>query len=253
MKHAKQDADVLEIGSRVRTTIYPDQVASDWSPYSEPRRSGEDGTVTAVHDSHGLCYEVKHDSDGTVGCYEPHELNELDKHGRPPLKEAKMSKNLSEATTEDLERELAKRKGASKVASNSHACESGLRKLCRWAPSPVGRWRVTTEGDCEGRSTRELGTFEGHVADIALRLSKECFYSLCFSPAEDLPPVDKAGTHASVQLDIGSGTWDLQNGFREEVVKSWMGRGNAENPYHVGPCQYYAAFTVHREVPRRKP
>lgn len=31
------------------------------------------GTIITHHDSHGLCYDVKHD-DGTIGCYDPSEL-----------------------------------------------------------------------------------------------------------------------------------------------------------------------------------
>ena len=31
------------------------------------------GTIIAHHDSHGLCYDVRHE-DGTVGCYDSREL-----------------------------------------------------------------------------------------------------------------------------------------------------------------------------------
>ena len=33
--------------------------------------------------------------------------------------------------------------------------------------NPYGIWIVTTEGDCEGRSTRHLGVFQGYIDDIA--------------------------------------------------------------------------------------
>ena len=29
--------------------------------------------------------------------------------------------------------------------------------------NPFGIWHVTTEGDCEGRSTRDLGIHEGYI------------------------------------------------------------------------------------------
>ncbi|AMO25932.1 hypothetical protein Blue_109 [Bacillus phage Deep Blue] len=45
---------------------------------------------------------------------------------------------------------------------------------------PLGVWKVTTEGDCEGRSTRNLGTYEGHVLDIAKQLAGQAYYQLDF-------------------------------------------------------------------------
>lgn len=51
---------------------------------------------------------------------------------------------------------------------------------------PVGVWRVTTEGDCEGRTTVELGFWEGHIADIAFYLDNCCGYSLHFSKCNEL-------------------------------------------------------------------
>jgi hypothetical protein len=49
---------------------------------------------------------------------------------------------------------------------------------------PIGTWHVTTDGDCEGRSTRQLGTYTGHIALIAFMLSNKACYQLYFSPSE---------------------------------------------------------------------
>jgi len=38
--------------------------------------------------------------------------------------------------------------------------------------SPIGWWKVTTEGDCEGRSVRQCGTFYGHIAEIAFGIEQ---------------------------------------------------------------------------------
>lgn len=46
--------------------------------------------------------------------------------------------------------------------------------------NPFGIWHVTTEGDCEGRSPRDLGFHEGYIDEIALALADKCFYSLYF-------------------------------------------------------------------------
>lgn len=39
---------------------------------------------------------------------------------------------------------------------------------------------VKTEGDCEGRTTQNLGIWEGSISDIALHLADKCIYSLQF-------------------------------------------------------------------------
>ena len=43
-----------------------------------------------------------------------------------------------------------------------------------------GFWHVTTEGDCEGRSTTDLGVFEGNIDTIALALAARCYYYAVF-------------------------------------------------------------------------
>jgi hypothetical protein len=54
--------------------------------------------------------------------------------------------------------------------------------------NPIGWWRVTTEGDCEGRTTNDLGVFYGHVAEIAFAKRKHGGYSLNFIPLFDRSP-----------------------------------------------------------------
>lgn len=48
--------------------------------------------------------------------------------------------------------------------------------------NPIGWWKVTTEGDCEGHSTDIIGIFYGHVAEIAFANRKKVGYSLRFEP-----------------------------------------------------------------------
>lgn len=43
-----------------------------------------------------------------------------------------------------------------------------------------GTWQVTTEGDVEGRTIKNLGTFTGYVDEIALYLADKCYYTLEF-------------------------------------------------------------------------
>ena len=67
----------ISAGTLVKTTSSntPD---SEWTSEARTNRKwGVQGKVLTHHDSHGLCYEVKH-SDGTVGAYDPSELEVVD-------------------------------------------------------------------------------------------------------------------------------------------------------------------------------
>lgn len=44
-----------------------------------------------------------------------------------------------------------------------------------------GYWAVTTEGDVEGRTVRNLGVYFGYVDEIAFHLADKCYYVLKFS------------------------------------------------------------------------
>lgn len=103
-----------------------------------------------------------------------------------------------------------------------------------------GTWTVTTEGDCEGRSTTQLGTFEGYLDEIALALAGKCYYSLNFRAAKDLAEVSKPGTKVNVQLDIDSGTWDMSGKDRVEFVRRMLAGRNVS----VKEGQYYASVTL---------
>jgi hypothetical protein len=63
---------------------------------------------------------------------------------------------------------------------------------------PIGWWKVTTEGDCEGRSTDTLGTFYGHVAEIAFANRKKSSYSLRFEPVLNKGVPDEVQTRVVV-------------------------------------------------------
>jgi hypothetical protein len=63
----------LEIGTAVRTVALT-KPASDWTEEAiASRKFGVLGTIVHHHDSHGLCYDVRHE-DGTEGCYDSREL-----------------------------------------------------------------------------------------------------------------------------------------------------------------------------------
>jgi len=60
-------------GTTVKT-VPVDDPSDDWTETAlAGRQWGVMGSVVGYHDSHGLTYEVRH-PDGTVGHYEPREL-----------------------------------------------------------------------------------------------------------------------------------------------------------------------------------
>ena len=74
----------LQNGTGVQT-VKPEREATDWTAGARlSRRWGVRGHVVAHHDSHGLTYEVRH-PDGTIGHYEPHELQVVDVPARTGL------------------------------------------------------------------------------------------------------------------------------------------------------------------------
>lgn len=112
--------------------------------------------------------------------------------------------------------------------------------------SPIGWWNVTTEGDCEGRSVRDLGTFYGHVAEIALA-TEGCYYSLKFEPHPEMPVPAVIPSYEAVNLQgvnvtlgINSKTWDMDGVARAKHITEWFDTRDVV----VRAGQYFASVTV---------
>lgn len=85
---------------------------------------------------------------------------------------------------------------------------------------PFGIWKVTTEGDCEGRSTKQLGVYLGHLADIALFLASNATYTLSF--VKILPTSDRESGNPSmdeVQVRVWTDGFELTVGEVQEMIK----------------------------------
>ena len=67
-----------------------------------------------------------------------------------------------------------------------------------------GTWIVTTEGDVEGRTIRNLGAFTGHIDEIALYLADKCYYSLKFKLAESVSEYKPTSDSVNISLDYTS-------------------------------------------------
>lgn len=88
-----------------------------------------------------------------------------------------------------------------------------------------GTWTVTTEGDCEGRSTRDLGTHTGYLDDIAFALADKAYYGLQFKLVDlnQMKTKPKTGTKVQVSFDASTLSGALPNGervqFFERILK----------------------------------
>lgn len=117
--------------------------------------------------------------------------------------------------------------------------------------SVYGTFQVTTEGDCEGRTTRDLGIYTGYIDEIAFALADKCYYKLCFTKVEPkkismIPKRDKV----EISLDINSGIWDLNNTGAMSYFKELFRERDVEvisvNGY--GSC----TLTTHKETIEEK-
>jgi hypothetical protein len=103
-----------------------------------------------------------------------------------------------------------------------------------------GTWSVSTEGDEEGRTERQLGTFTGYIDEIALALADKAFYELKFKSAIPLDNTKPTKSNVNVQLDIESGTWDMDADDRREFASRLL----AGRPVTVTESNYYGCFMI---------
>lgn len=81
--------------------------------------------------------------------------------------------------------------------------ESTLNEIQSEENKVMPVYRVSTENDCEGRSLRDLGVWQGSIEDIALYLANKCYYSLTFEECEIQTP--KEPTRNKVDITLRGG------------------------------------------------
>lgn len=125
--------------------------------------------------------------------------------------------------------------------------------------SSYGLWKVTTEGDCEGKTTRNLGIYEGNISDIAFYLKNKCEYSLRFSQARATKIDSVDVTHygnVNISLDIDSGTWNMSPEDRVNYFKVLLNTENRDHMITVEPGRSFASvklvgYDSHEEYVRK--
>ncbi len=129
--------------------------------------------------------------------------------------------------------------------SDKYCSECGTKQ--KIAYRPFGLWKVTTEGDIEGKSIRDLGIHEGYLADIAFALAGQSCYTLQFAPMN--PDRNSASKKCkkqsvSVSMNIDSNTWNMAP---TERVK-WFRQNVVNDPNVViEPGSYHASVVLRRK------
>lgn len=67
--------------------------------------------------------------------------------------------------------------------------------------SPVGLWRLTTEGDVEGRSTTTIVTEYGHVGDLLVKYADAAYYTISVDLVSSDPPPQKKDAGCRIFAD----------------------------------------------------
>jgi hypothetical protein len=138
--------------------------------------------------------------------------------------------NLHEISDADLQAELLRR------AEEKH------KRFIR-PESPVGWWRVSTEGDEEGKSTKDLGMHYGHICELALRLAGATYYKLHF---QEIPsPVNRYAPGDIGVVSVQSIAQIAGNTVTETEVKKLAEFFGPE--WSVSPHNYYQTIKVSRK------
>jgi hypothetical protein len=132
------------------------------------------------------------------------------------------------------------------LKKQKEATEIKSKAKSMWT-SPIGWWNVSTEGDEEGRSTNNLGTYYGHVAEIAFHLANKAMYKLTFQPTTrsgkvSRPTYNATRTHVHISLDIDSGTWNMETKELVDWVQKWL--DITDNSIRVTDSNYFAGFKL---------
>jgi hypothetical protein len=118
--------------------------------------------------------------------------------------------------------------------------------------NPLGWWQVSTEGDVEGRSTRDLGTFYGYLDEIARVLSSKAYYALRFRKIRNMDLPAQGGEprpKVDISFDIDSNTWDMPADRRAEYLRQIL----AGRPVNVATGSNYASVELNFLGPPPQP
>lgn len=99
----------------------------------------------------------------------------------------------------NLDKEIAKKQAELEKLLEQRKAEQEMTPI---AFDPEGTWKVTTEGDCEGRSINHIGTYKGNILDIVKDLSARAYYKLTVSRVVDSELSTQRSAYKEVSFNI---------------------------------------------------
>jgi len=103
----------------------------------------------------------------------------------------------------------------SNLYDQEHERYEPLKPIIMENSKTYGSWKVTTEGDVEGKSIKYLGDFIGNLEDIAFHLANKCFYSLRFTKLEEINEYEITNKDVNISFDNLYSTEDLLPAAKE--------------------------------------
>ena len=87
-----------------------------------------------------------------------------------------------------------------------------------------GFWHVATEGDCEGRSTTDLGVSEGAINMTEFDLADRCYYYTLYFTAVDPTDYDETPKKDEINISISgaSGLYDMTKEERLDAMRNML-------------------------------
>jgi hypothetical protein len=161
-------------------------------------------------------------------------------------------KPIDQMTDAELQGELARRRAAKAKEGVRVAGESFAVK----APPVIGRWRVSTEA-ADDRGSRDLGVWDGHVADIAASLLDAGLVNRALSfKQEPQPSTPRSSTRecavAIYVPDVDHTFGSMGDEDRATFATPWLHSAAASNVvFEVHPSNHYG--TVELRARPKKP
>lgn len=147
--------------------------------------------------------------------------------------------SLAKYTAHELQEELLRRKNQDR--ENRDYLET---KAILAVTDPDGVWKVTTENDEEGRTTKTFGRFKGHFGELAMAYGGAAYYALSLEPSEPEPIEKTVPTHeANVCIGplIGWGGDTRSSPGRCKAIQEWLGAG-----WEVTPGQTFMSVKIRK-------
>ena len=107
----------------------------------------------------------------------------------------------------------------------------------------LGLWEVTTEGDCEGRTTRDLGTYYGNFDEVAFHVADKVMYKLTLTKIEPTNEFTPKADNVLIQFNMNSGMYHMTPEQTEPIWNSLL----KDRPANVKDNRYGSQIVLELE------